>query len=654
MRGLSGSISGLIQQCKVFSYSYCLLLLLQLRVVASVGGAHRFEIQTFRAVNGSDEFTVASCLSDVAFGYRPVTWRLNGLSVDFATNTRFSSSSKADAHSTRFFLQIKSPLSSDNGTVVTCQPDGYKESDAALFIVYDSAPVVEAIGDADVTVEEETLFQPRVRIFFSGGNLYLMYYQNEMQLGLETNVNGVYGTKDVSLSPLKVLKGMSGPLSVLVSLDGLPFSYPIFNLTVISRTVATPTAAFTSPSSDDGDPTTKSIGNSNSSSNSSSSAKYTTPAITRSPPPTSTSPPSTSAYDNSSLAPFTSESLDKNSTSLAVIAGSISGGVLLLVILVVALVLIYAKLRNKKSASIDDPLRRIGQSEIVYDEERDFLGSGCSGEVYRARLRKSSEVVAIKVFLKRRILPRQSTLLDKEARILLRIKPHPHILSLIGISASPRFYALVMEYIGDGDLFQVLTSTDDRSIELWDNRLDIANQIALGMSHLHKNEPTIIHLDLKSNNVLVNKKTRGGRTIYICKICDFGLAKMTNVSSVTQYRQEGQTPGGTVTYIAPERYQLVTYGTEDGKEKREIAKKSDVFSYGILLWEIKERDRPYEGMPNEAIHLRTKEGCPLPKGKVEAPRDYTSLLSNCVRFNPLERPSFDEIVSFLGTKQTTL
>ena len=71
-------------------------------------------------------------------------------------------------------------------------------------------------------------------------------------------------------------------------------------------------------------------------------------------------------------------------------------------------------------------------------------------------------------------------------------------------------------------------------------------------------------------------------------------------------------------------------------------------------------------MPNEAIHLRTKEGCPLPKGKVEAPRDYTSLLSNCVRFNPLERPSFDEIVSFLGTtdcrestirvgtKQTTL
>ena len=119
----------------------------------------------------------------------------------------------------------------------------------AICIVLDSAPVVEVIGDADVTVEEETLFQPRVRIFFSGGNLYLLYYQNEMQLGLETNVDGVYGTKDVLLSPLKVLKGMSGPLSVLVSLDGLSFSYSIFNLTVISRIVATPTAAFTSPSS---------------------------------------------------------------------------------------------------------------------------------------------------------------------------------------------------------------------------------------------------------------------------------------------------------------------------------------------------------------------------------------------------------------------
>ena len=100
----------------------------------------------------------------------------------------------------------------------------------------------------------------------------------------------------------------------------------------------------------------------------------------------------------------------------------------------------------------------------------------------------------------------------------MSIKPHPCILSLIGISSSPRFYALVMEYIGGGDLFQVLTSTDNRSIELWGNRIDIANQIALGMSHLHGNKPTVIHLDLKSNNVLVNKITRGGETMYMCKV----------------------------------------------------------------------------------------------------------------------------------------
>ena len=143
---------------------------------------------------------------------------------------------------------------------------------------------------------------------------------------------------------------------------------------------------------------------------------------------------------------------------------------------------------------------------------------------------------------------------------------------------------------------------------------------------------------------------------------------MTDVSAVTQYREEGQTPGGTAMYIAPERYQSVTYGTEDGEEKREIAKRSDVFSYGILLWEIKERDRPYkgihayitgffvftcffcQGMPNEAIHLHTKTGGRLPEGKVEAPRDYTTLLNDCVRFNPLERPSFDNIVNTLRNK----
>ena len=75
-----------------------------------------------------------------------------------------------------------------------------------------------------------------------------------------------------------------------------------------------------------------------------------------------------------------------------------------------------------------------------------------------------------------------------------------------------------MEYISGGDLFQVLTSADDHGIELWENRLGIANQIALGMSHLHKNEPTVIHLDLKSNNVLMNRITREGRTMYICKV----------------------------------------------------------------------------------------------------------------------------------------
>ena len=75
---------------------------------------------------------------------------------------------------------------------------------------------------------------------------------------------------------------------------------------------------------------------------------------------------------------------------------------------------------------------------------------------------------------------------------------------------------------------------------------------------------------------------------------------MSGVSSITIVRKEGSVPSGTVTHISPERYDDQPYG--DGDDTMALAKKSDVYSYGVLLWEIRERKHPYQGQLILMIH----------------------------------------------------
>ena len=79
-------------------------------------------------------------------------------------------------------------------------------------------------------------------------------------------------------------------------------------------------------------------------------------------------------------------------------------------------------------------------------------------------------------------------------------------------------------------------------------------------------------------------------------MADFGLSKMSGVSSVTTVRRDSsKMPGGTVTHIAPERYSDRPYGDGDDRSKLDLARKADVYSYGVVLWEIREKQHPYKG-----------------------------------------------------------
>eukprot|EP00118_Oscarella_pearsei_P013379 m.106574 g.106574 ORF g.106574 m.106574 type:complete len:668 (+) comp37262_c0_seq36:536-2539(+) len=233
--------------------------------------------------------------------------------------------------------------------------------------------------------------------------------------------------------------------------------------------------------------------------------------------------------------------------------------------------------------------------------------------------------------------------LRKESAILLRIQSHPNIIQLIGVCENPRKYTLLLEYIDGGCLSEVLRSADP-SIESWANRLDVAKQIAQGMAHLHSQSPPVFHLDLKPQNVLLKKANNA----YTCKITDFGLSRMRGISigSRTSRHSTYSTdsiPSGTVLYIAPERY-----NSTESTARPLLLAKADVYSFGVILWEIKERKQPFQNEPLTAVlHQRVKLGNGIPPGFAWAPAGYGSLQQNSSARDPCDRPTFFDIVAHL-------
>ncbi|XP_065846025.1 uncharacterized protein [Oscarella lobularis] len=154
-----------------------------------------------------------------------------------------------------------------------------------------------------------------------------------------------------------------------------------------------------------------------------------------------------------------------------------------------------------------EPDLLIERNELVYDEDKDFVGGGGYGEVYKATLKKGGieRQVAVKLFydFRNRRTEKEYEMFKKEASILLRIKANDNVVSLIGLCAVPRHYALVTEFVSGGSLHSLLKSAEHEEIvQKWQSRIAFAKQIAEGMLHLHYNHPSVIHQDLKAHNVL--------------------------------------------------------------------------------------------------------------------------------------------------------
>ncbi|OMO92371.1 Phox/Bem1p [Corchorus olitorius] len=268
-------------------------------------------------------------------------------------------------------------------------------------------------------------------------------------------------------------------------------------------------------------------------------------------------------------------------------------------------------------------------------EELRELGSGTFGTVYHGKWRGTD--VAIKRIKKSCFTGRSSEQerltveFWREADILSKLH-HPNVVAFYGVvqDGPGGTLATVTEYMVNGSLRHVLLSKDrhlDRR-----KRLIIAMDAAFGMEYLHSKN--IVHFDLKCDNLLVNLKDP---VRPICKVGDFGLSKIKRNTLVTGGVR------GTLPWMAPELL--------NGSSSK-VSEKVDVFSFGIVLWEILTGEEPYANMHYGAIIGGIVSNTLRPPVPAYCDPEWRLLMEQCWAPDPVVRPSFTEIARRLRIMST--
>jgi predicted Ser/Thr protein kinase len=254
------------------------------------------------------------------------------------------------------------------------------------------------------------------------------------------------------------------------------------------------------------------------------------------------------------------------------------------------------------------------------------IGSGGMGEVYQARDTRLGREVALKVLPPERVADperRQRFLQEAQAASILN---HPNIVAIFDIGSQDGFDYIAMEYV-DGEPLDLLIPKGGMRLE---QALGIAIPVADALARAHG--AGIVHRDLKPGNVMV---TRDGRV----KLVDFGLAKLalrlgsgeddatrTALSSGT-HTVEGRILG-TVSYMSPEQ-----------AEGKKVDARSDIFSFGTLLYEMLTGERAFRGESTLSTlsAILTLEPRPLRSLAPSIPPEVERVITRCLRKDPEKR-----------------
>ncbi|KAL6291870.1 hypothetical protein ACE6H2_000012 [Prunus campanulata] len=256
------------------------------------------------------------------------------------------------------------------------------------------------------------------------------------------------------------------------------------------------------------------------------------------------------------------------------------------------------------------------------------FAQGAFGKLYRGTY--NGEDVAIKILERPENDPEKAQVMEQqfqqEVKMLAALK-HPNIVRFIGGCRKPMVWCIVTEYAKGGSVRQFLMKRQSRSVPL---KLAVkqALDVARGMAYVHAFG--LIHRDLKSDNLLIFSDKS-------IKIADFGVARI-------EVQTEGMTPEtGTYRWMAPEMIQ-----------HRPYTQKVDVYSFGIVLWELITGMLPFQNMTavQAAFAVVNKGVRPI------IPSDCLPLLgeimTRCWDANPDVRPPFTEVVRMLEHAETDI
>ncbi|XP_072977683.1 serine/threonine-protein kinase EDR1 isoform X1 [Typha angustifolia] len=277
-----------------------------------------------------------------------------------------------------------------------------------------------------------------------------------------------------------------------------------------------------------------------------------------------------------------------------------------------------------RPSRLDQMLDDVPELEIQWEElvigER--IGLGSYGEVYRADWNGTE--VAVKKFLDQDFYGDALDEFRSEVRIMRRLR-HPNVVLFMGAVTRPPNLSIVSEFLPRGSLYRILHRTcqiDEK------RRIKMALDVAKGMNCLHTSVPTIVHRDLKSPNLLVDKN-------WTVKVCDFGLSRLKHNTFLSS-----KSTAGTPEWMAPE-----VLRNEPSNEK------CDVYSFGVILWELATLRMPWSGMnPMQVVGA-----VGFQDRRLDIPNEVDPLVARiiweCWQTDPSLRPSFAQLTTALKSLQ---